>query len=81
VSVSLEEPGRCGCAHEGGDGVFEGSDEISLGGTVTSAHGKSAIVDQFSVSTDFDEGETVSFNGGKPFTTWTLVTDNDWPHV
>ena len=62
------------------DGPFEGDDEIGLGGTVTSAKGKSGIVNHINVNSDFDEGETTHM-GGMPFTTWTLVTDNHWPHV
>jgi hypothetical protein len=63
------------------DGALEASDEISLGGTFTTPQGKTGLVQQFSVSKDFDEGETVSYAGGRTFATWDITTGNDWPHV
>lgn len=51
-----------------------GSDEINLGGTVTDPFGNTALVKQFEVSQDFDEGEVVNFGMGKVFATWNLET-------
>jgi hypothetical protein len=51
-----------------------GSDEISLGGTVTNPFGTTSLVNQFEVSDDFDEGEAVDFGLSKVFATWNLET-------
>jgi hypothetical protein len=59
-----------------------GSDEINLGGTVTTPFGNSSIVNEFEVSSDFDEGEAVNFGMSKVFTSWNLETKSaGFPYV
>jgi hypothetical protein len=59
-----------------------GSDEINLGGTVTTPFGKSSLVNQFEVSSDFDEDEVVDFGTSKVFATWNLETKSvGFPYV
>jgi hypothetical protein len=59
-----------------------GSDEINLGGTVTDPFGNTSVVQQFEVSDDFDEGESVNYGTSKVFATWDLVTKTPgFPYV
>lgn len=59
-----------------------GSDEINLGGTVTTPLGKTVMVNQFEVSDDFDQGEKVAFGMNKIFATWNLETNTPgFPYV
>jgi CheY-like chemotaxis protein len=56
-----------------------GSDHIALGGSYTSADGRTTTqVREFSVSKDFDEGETVHY-GGKLFAEWNILAGKQWP--
>lgn len=57
------------------DGVFEGSDEIAMGGATTDPFGNTLAVSEFKVSNDFDEGETTEFGMSKVFASWDLATD------
>lgn len=57
-----------------------GSDEINIGGNVIDADGKTTrLIDQFVVSSDFDEGEKKVYGSGKLFAEWKLINDNKWP--
>ncbi len=57
------------------------SDEIAMGGSYTSADGRTTTpVQEFSVSEDFDAGERVHF-GGKLFAQWNLVSGKGWPQA
>jgi hypothetical protein len=59
-----------------------GSDEINMGGTVTDPFGNTSIVQEFEVSTDFDEAEIVNYGASKVFATWNLVTTTPgFPYV
>lgn len=59
-----------------------GSDEINLGGTVTNPFGNSSLVNEFEVSSDFDEGEVVDFAMSKVFASWNLETKSvGFPYV
>lgn len=51
-----------------------GSDEISMGGVRITPVGNTALINQFVVGTDFDEGETKNLN--KVFASWNLETDS-----
>jgi hypothetical protein len=63
-------------------GVFEGSDEINMGGTVTDPFGNTSQVGEFVVSSDFDEGEVVNFGTSKTFAAWNLATaSTGFPYV
>ena len=56
-----------------------GADEIALGGIVTFPNGDSTVVNEFMVSSDFNEGDTVDV--GKIFANWTIDAGPAWPHV
>jgi hypothetical protein len=59
-----------------------GSDEINLGGTATDPSGKTGMIPEFVVSTDFDEGETVYFNPPRVLFNWNLATQTSgYPYV
>ena len=59
-----------------------GSDEINMGGNVTTTAGATTIVQQFEVSDDFDEGEVVNFGTSKVFASWDLATaTSGFPYV
>jgi hypothetical protein len=59
-----------------------GDDEVNIGGTVTDPFDKTLLVNQFEVSSDFDEGEVFNFGDSKVFATWNIETKNaGFPYV
>jgi hypothetical protein len=57
-----------------------GSDKINIGAVKATPFGETNVIDQFTVSSDFDEDEVVNYSGlGHKITGWNLVTDQPWP--
>ena len=56
-----------------------GSDEIDFGGVATDAALNSAVMGRFRVSSDFDDGETVTFNPPRIVHTFDLMNPAWWP--
>jgi len=56
-----------------------GSDEIDFGGVATDAALNSALVGRFRVSSDFDDGETKTYNPPRVVHTFDLLNPAWWP--
>jgi hypothetical protein len=56
-------------------GVFEGKDEVNIGGNFTTPDGQTTVlVDQWKVGS-FEEGQLQDFGWSKVFATWDLATN------
>jgi hypothetical protein len=63
-------------------GIFEGSDEINMGGSATDPLGNTSKVNEFVVSDDFHKGKHVDFGMSRVFHTWDIQTKKEgFPYV